>query len=74
MLAQYTKIGIWVEYKVKISPLFRLLLLRYDYIQQHADGTTATPTHSYVHYFAAMDIYACTINKTKTFGWNTGLA
>jgi hypothetical protein len=43
-----------VEYKVKISPLYRLLLLRYEYIQQFVDGPTATPTHSYVYYMAAL--------------------
>jgi hypothetical protein len=68
MYAQYTKISIWVEYRVNISPLYRLLLPRYAYMQQYVDGPTATPTHLYVHYIAAIDIYACTIYKNKHLG------
>jgi hypothetical protein len=31
--AQYIKNSIWVEYRVKILPLYRLFLARYGYMQ-----------------------------------------
>jgi hypothetical protein len=39
-----------VEYRVIISPLYRLLPLRYGYIQQFVDRPTANPTHAYINY------------------------
>ena len=40
---------------MQIQPLYRLLLLRYAYMQLSVDGPTATLTHSYGHYMAAID-------------------